>query len=278
MSTFDCPLEQIYDPRVLLRPIRRDTVRYQELYDSIAEHGVLSSIAVMRTGEGEYELVAGMHRLDISRRLRRKTIPTTVRDYSPQKALELQLQENIQRIDATRTEIATQLIRIQQIHPKITLLQLSRLSGKSTKWVKCQLALLELDEEIQRSVDRGTMPVMNAYQLTRLPARSVPEFTTHAILMGRDEFKALVTKKIVEMREARSPPASRPNKFEPHPYMRSIKEALNSNFAANEAADRTAYGVEFNVGFREGVLWMMHLDKPTVDKRRMEYEERRKLI
>jgi len=271
-TTFDCPIYQIRDPRLLLRPVHRDMVRYQELYDSIKEHGVLTGILVMRTGENEYELVAGMHRLDISRRLGYESIPVIVKDYSPQKALELQLQENVQRIDCTRSEIARQLIRIQNVYPKITLLQLARLSGKSTKWVKCQLELLKLDDKVQQSVDRGDMPVMNAYQLTRLPARSVPDFITASILMGRDEFKALINKKVVDLRESRAPPAGPSNEFEPHPYMRSIKEALND--ADRVAIELGGGDLSHCEGFLSGVLWMLHLDPPTVSRRRAEYEDR----
>ena len=266
MTTLDLLVEQICDPKIILRPVRMDTVQYAELRDSIEDFGVLSSVTVRPVEDDLYELVAGFHRLTISRELQIRTIPATVKPLTDRQALSVQLQENVCRADTTRTDIARQLIRIQKTQPGITIAALARLANKSTKWVKAQMLLLELNEGIQQQVDRGEIPVMNAYELTRLPTKLQEEFASHAMLMGREEFRTLVTEKIVELQQdSRRQAYTPPKEFQPHPYMRGLKEILRDQGKARDEGLGT---------WDAAIMWVLHLDPHTVAKRREEYEAR----
>ncbi|PYU67647.1 MAG: hypothetical protein DMG52_33690 [Acidobacteria bacterium] len=66
------------------------------------QHGVLQPILVRPLPKGAadtYELVAGARRYRASKLARRESIPATVRDLTDAQALELQVIENVQRVD-----------------------------------------------------------------------------------------------------------------------------------------------------------------------------------
>ncbi len=73
------------------------------LAENIGQHGVLQPVLVhpLPGGEGgTYELVAGARRYRASKLAKRETIPAIVRELTDAQALELQVIENVQRVDA----------------------------------------------------------------------------------------------------------------------------------------------------------------------------------
>jgi ParB family transcriptional regulator, chromosome partitioning protein len=79
-----------------------DEAKLAELAANIRQHGVLQPILVRPLPEGEagmYELVAGARRFRASKLAKRESIPATVRELTDAQALELQVIENVQRVD-----------------------------------------------------------------------------------------------------------------------------------------------------------------------------------
>lgn len=276
MPTKDLPVSLIRNPRILLRPVRRDSIEYVEVYDSVATHGILSSVTVRPMAEPDFELVAGMNRLDIARRLQHETIPATIKSMTADEALSIQLQENVCRIDASRLEIARQLLRIQQTRPGISVHELARLAGKCTKWVKAQLELLDLSPTIQSRIDNGDMPVMNAYELLRLPPRLREAEVDRAIIMQRSEFKDYVTEKVLDVSDkpGRGGVPASEVQFSPHPYMRSMKEVNRDWRDECIRIDTEKPNLTYKQGWQDSLAWIMHMDPTTLARRRAQFEER----
>ena len=79
-----------------------DEAKLAELADNIRQHGVLQPILVRPLPEGEvgtYELVAGARRFRACKIVKRESIPATVLELTEAQALELQVIENVQRVD-----------------------------------------------------------------------------------------------------------------------------------------------------------------------------------
>lgn len=79
-----------------------DEAKLAELADNIRQHGVLQPILVRPLPEGEvgtYELVAGARRFRACKIVKRESIPATVLELTEAQVLELQVIENVQRVN-----------------------------------------------------------------------------------------------------------------------------------------------------------------------------------
>ena len=100
-SIQDIPLAKIRESKTNPRRFF-DEAKLAELADNIRQHGVLQPILLRPLPEGEagtYELVAGTRRYRASKLAKRDSIPATVRELTDAQALELQVIENVQRVD-----------------------------------------------------------------------------------------------------------------------------------------------------------------------------------
>src|SRR6266481_8128752 len=97
-----------------------DEAKLAELADNIRQHGVLQPILVRPLPEGEtglYELVAGARRFRASKIAKRESIPATVRELTDAQALELQVIENVQRVDVHPLDEAQGYAALIQLPP-----------------------------------------------------------------------------------------------------------------------------------------------------------------
>ncbi|MDP3985427.1 MAG: ParB/RepB/Spo0J family partition protein [bacterium] len=127
----------------------------EELSRSIAEHGIMQPLIVLRMGNG-YELVAGERRLRASKKIGLKTVPAIVRTATDQQKLELALLENIQREDLNPIEEARAYRALSEefgmSHDEI-----AKRVGKSRPVVSNMMRLLELPDEMQQALAKGTV-------------------------------------------------------------------------------------------------------------------------
>jgi ParB family chromosome partitioning protein len=132
-----------------------DEAAITELTDSIREHGVLQPV-VLRRVTGGYELVAGERRWRASLRLGLPRIPALVKDVSDDRMLEIALVENVQRQDLNPIEKARAYRRLVG-DLELTHEEAARRLGKDRSTVTNQLRLLELPDDVQELVSRGTL-------------------------------------------------------------------------------------------------------------------------
>jgi ParB family chromosome partitioning protein len=126
-----------------------------DLERSIREHGVLQPVIVRPAGTG-FQLVAGERRLRAARNVGLATIPAVVRDVSDGQMLALALVENIQREDLNPIETA-RAYRDLLSTPGLTQEDVAKVVSKSRVAVTNTLRLLDLPEELQDHVSRGTL-------------------------------------------------------------------------------------------------------------------------
>lgn len=122
-----------------------------DLASSIAEHGVLQPVIVVRDGTSTYMLVAGERRWRAAQKVGLTEIPALIRDLSDQQRLELAIIENIQREDLSPLELATALVKLEQqfsLSPK----QVAQRVGKAPSTVSNVKRLLNLPDPAKRAL------------------------------------------------------------------------------------------------------------------------------
>lgn len=126
-----------------------------ELEGSIREHGVLQPIVVRPAG-ASFQLVAGERRLRAARNVGLPGIPAVIRSVTDGQMLALALVENIQR-EALNPIETGRAYRDLLSTPGLTQEDVARLVGKSRVSVANTLRLLDLPQDLQDHVSRGTL-------------------------------------------------------------------------------------------------------------------------
>jgi ParB/RepB/Spo0J family partition protein len=266
--------ELITDPWVRLRPVKKGSIEYLEMKTSIEELGLLSAIAVRPSTRkpGHFEVIDGLYRTSCMRDLHQPVIPCIIKhNITDDQVLALQIQANAIRRETTPSQYARQLKRIQEAKPGITLRQISSLVNKDPLWVRKQLGLLTLKKDTQKSVDRGEIPLGNAYMLAMLPSILRMDYVDSAKLMPCKEFKALVASTIKCYKEAIKDgklEAFHESEFRAVSYLRSLKEVqaevdhpTDAALVLVSAKCRTAME-----GWREALKWALHLDERSIEE------------
>jgi len=263
----ELPLDQLTDPWVLLRPVLLDSIDFLELKTSISEKGFLNSISVRpNPRKSGFEIIDGMWRVTAARQLQLLTIPCIIKfDISDRDALALQVEANGIRPETKPSAFAKQLRRLQKEYPDITLRQLSCLVNKNPQWVSRILGLLNLSSKMQLAVDRGEIPLGNAYKLALIPSKMRDEYVDLAKTMDHKAFKALAAGVVKHFKEA-----ARQGKldvfftedFEPQPYLKSMKDVqaevdLPTEAALIIAAEDCRTPLD---GWIAALKWALHID------------------
>jgi ParB family transcriptional regulator, chromosome partitioning protein len=158
----EAPIQQIrpnpYQPRKEF-----DEKSLDELAESIKEHGVIQPL-IVRKGIKGYELVAGERRLRASERAGLTSVPVVIREFSNEQVMEIALIENLQRENLNAIEVAQAYDKIMKQF-SLTQEELAKKVGKSRPHVANFMRLLQLPQEIQDFVSRGTLSMGHARAL-----------------------------------------------------------------------------------------------------------------
>lgn len=132
----------------------------QGLAESIKTYGILQPVIVKPLSHG-YMLIAGERRWRAARHLGLKEMPAIVRHSDGANTLEIALIENIQREDLNPIEKAK---GFKELTSKfgLTQEQVAKAMGKDRSSVTNYLRLLDLPQEIQDNVSRGTLSMGHA--------------------------------------------------------------------------------------------------------------------
>ena len=266
------PLDRIVEPRLMLRLVNKDTVEYMELRDSIAQRGFLNSVSVRPSQRepGKFEIVDGMYRFTVARELGLPSLPCIVKhDVADDDVLVAQIQGNAVRVETQPAQFAHQLKRILTRRPEMTFAELAVLVKKSPSWVARMLGLLFLRKEIQQAMDRGEIPMQNAYMLSKLPPRLQGDYVDQAKVMPTRDFKALAAAVVKQFKEAvRQGKLDRHflPKSEPVAYLRPLKHVLD------ELEERECGGLMVAAegckspldGWYAALRWAVHFDRESL--------------
>lgn len=181
--------DKIVPPYLMLRVVDRRSLDYIELRDSIAAHGILSSLTVRESPRfpGKYELIAGMYRLACAKDLGLPQVPCILVTASDEEALIKQVEENMQRPPTKRADFAMHLKRLFAADPDLTFEALSARIHKNPGWIRSTLKLTRLCQEARQELSAGNLTLIAAYAMCRLPQRLQLEFLPKAVAMsGKD--------------------------------------------------------------------------------------------
>ena len=172
-SIQDIPLTKIRESKTNPRRFF-DEAKLAELADNIRQHGVLQPILLRPLPEGEastYELVAGARRYRASKLAERESIPATVRELTDAQALELQVIENVQRVDVHPLDEAQGYAALIKLQPDTyTVESIACRVGKSPAYVSGRLRLMQLIPEAKQAFYEDKLMVVHAFEIARLQA------------------------------------------------------------------------------------------------------------
>lgn len=137
---------------------------------SIAEHGVLQPVLLVRAEDG-FVLIAGERRLRAAQRLGHRSIPAVVRSANEQSQLEMALVENIQRSDLNALDEARAFRRLVDEFG-LTQIEVAQRVGRSRPAISNSLRLLEVAAEVQQAVADGTISGGHARALAGLESHA----------------------------------------------------------------------------------------------------------
>ena len=145
---------------------RFDQEQMKTLMKSIEEHGILQPIIVCPTNKG-YKIIAGERRWRAAKLLGLKEIPVNIKNVDSMKSLELALVENIQREDLNPIEKANAYLELKN-NFGLTQEKIANRIGQERSSIANTIRLLDLAENIQELVSRGTISMGHARALLSL--------------------------------------------------------------------------------------------------------------
>jgi ParB family chromosome partitioning protein len=233
--------------RIELNPkqprLEMDPEELERLSASIRESGVIQPVVVRPRGD-IYELVVGERRLRATHMAGLDTIPAVVRDVPDDKLLELALVENIQRADLNAIEKATAVNRmIEELD--LTQEEAGRRLGLERSTVTNLLRLLELSDELQQMVSRGTLSAGHARAVLTLEDQAARlSLARSAVAKGLSvrETERLAARLAGGQRRARI--------HEPSPNVAALEESLSEAFGTRVEIKQRSRGGRIVIHFR----------------------------
>jgi len=267
------PTINIHEPPVVLRVINRRTLLYEEMLDSIKDHGLLNSLCVRpaaHRGPDQYEVVDGLYRLNCCRDALIPAVPAIVADVSDTLLLSLQIQANAIRPETTRIEYARQINKIMETDPCLTLADVAAMVHKSPFWVTKMLGILKLTAALQHQVDRGEITLSNSYWLSQMHPSYRPDHIHDAETMPVIEFRQMAQGRIKAFREAinkGSMESFYADRYTPYPHLRYLRDIEEERLRLT-AATSVLPGAKCTTpldGWRMALAWAVHMDAASLD-------------
>lgn len=273
------PLELIKENPEAIRAVNRQGEDYLGIVESIKSKGFRGTITVRETKEGEetfYVIVDGMHRYMAAKDAGIDEIPCDVCDLDDAEAIEFSIMGNVHRKDTTASEYRTGVLKLLNLNPMMTEAELATKLGKSPTWIGNILRLNKIEsEDIMALIDKGDIPMSNAYALAKLPPEEQMNFITEAQTLSPDEFIPKVSERAKEIRDAkRSGNDPEKPEFKPAEFMqkmKDIKEQRDSGDVAEALIAET--GVKSpKDGFILALNWVLHADPFSISEQKSKWE------
>jgi|GEM_PF-6532553 len=144
-----------------------DETALAELAESVKAHGILQPIVLRpHSVAGQYELVAGGRRYRAAQSAGLAEVPATVRNLTDREFLEVQLLENLQRVDVRPADEAHAFAEL--LKNGFPLEEIAAKVGKPARFVAERARLMELLPEWVDALQHGRLLIGSAQQLARL--------------------------------------------------------------------------------------------------------------
>jgi len=291
MGMKQIPLSLIVEPGFRLREPQRDLPEYQELLASIKRMGVRQSCEVRpitRDGVQKYELIDGTQRFNASMDAGKTHLPCTIRKMDDQEAKEVQIVNNIVRVQQKHAQVGNMLKDMLNNDFTLTVPELARRISKSPSYVQERLLLTKLKPEFQQLVNDQKMPLVNAIMLAKFDEEHQAEFLDAAMKDPAEKFipEAQARKKEIDKakREARAehPPQFTPiAKVQKKDLLLQEREAIAAGNSSLILSYLGTCGVEVTPKAKEFAChildWVLRIDKKTLAAEESKWKEEQKL-
>lgn len=181
---------------------RFDDADLLELGESIKKHGQLQPILVRpnpkHPDESQpYEIVAGERRWRACSAAGVETMLAIVREISDDLMLEIQIVENVQRVDMDPLDesdaFQSFVLNKSELTQAEAAAEISKLIGKPREFVYQRLRLADLTDEAKRLLNGGLILLGHAIELSRLPeelqAEMITELCYNTVFDGRNRVR-----------------------------------------------------------------------------------------
>jgi len=162
----EVPISSIQIPQVRASALF-DPEKMQELIDSIKENGLLNPITVRPIGDGNFMLIAGLHRLEACKKLGWEKIPARILNVDEKTAILLNLTENSARADADPVSVAYTIKHLLELG--LSTQEIAKRLGHTERWVKDYLMITELPEVYQNAFRTKQLKIGHLRAVMRLP-------------------------------------------------------------------------------------------------------------
>src|SRR5215472_6050291 len=149
-----------------------DPLAMMELTQSIERDGIIQPIIVRRTGDNEYQIIAGERRWRAAKTAGLTRIPVIARTADDQKVLELAIVENIQREDLNPIELAQEFHRMT-VELGLSHDEIGEKTGKDRATITNTIRLLQLPEDLQQLVSAKKLSPGHARALLKLQDQQI---------------------------------------------------------------------------------------------------------
>lgn len=250
-----CPIQ--------LRTVRKETVDYYMLRDSIRDVGIIQPLLV-RPKDGRHEVVCGSHRLECAIDLRIEEVSCVIREMSDREVLRIQVVENSNRILTNPVDYVRRLQKIVNAG-EMSVAELASYIHRHPDWVRRLLSLNCLSEKCKQSLDDEEISVTLAIELAKLPIRYQEELLHLSAELPASESLEMVRTCVREMRTGKG----RSREAEIGPILRKYRsihdEYLNQTNAATMLM--RAGAVTALDGWIAHSEWVLCMDAQMVEER-----------
>ena len=160
-----------------------DEYELKQLADSISSNGIIQPLAVRKTEDGKYELIAGERRLKAAVMAGLRRVPCVLHKTDNETAAVFSIIENLQRCNLTVFEEAAGIDRLINEHG-LSQGEASARLGIAQSTLSNKLRLLRLSENIQRRIISARLTERHARALLRLPDEAREEALDYIIANG----------------------------------------------------------------------------------------------
>lgn len=287
------PIDDIVENEVALRAVDYESEGYLGLVESIRNDGFNGAITVrpafnaddgqpLKTEDGErpvYELIDGLHRWNAAKDAGLPTIPCQVKEGLDKEGVMVsQVMMNLHKIDTKPIQFTHQLQRLISFNPTLTIVELSQKIGKSPAFIHGRLALLKLDDSIQKLVDEGKITLSNALPLCKLPKEEQVKFIDLAMTKPPAEFVPEVNKRVKEIKEAlKEGREAKPQEFSPMAALQKKADIEAELASLNVVAEvlKTSGAKTAAEGATAALAWALKMDAASVTVQKAKYDERK---
>lgn len=253
-----CPIQ--------LRPVRKETVDYMMLKDSIRALGILQPLLVRPVNDG-HEVVAGNNRFECAIDLRFEEVPCLIRELSDEQVEDLQVVENSNRVATNPIDYVRRLQKIVNRGDE-TVEELAFRIHRHPDWVRNLLSLNCLSPKCKQAIDNREFPLSIGIELAKLPLHKQDELLLFGFSLTSREFLEMIRSVVRRMRADGH--LQRNNSVgEVGPWIKKWRVLLDEYInKTNAATVLMRANAEMALdGWEAAIEWVLSMDEKTVAER-----------